>query len=125
MATPRSGWPRLERAKSRPVGPGLVRRTRIRRHPICATAIWLWAVTERLTCDYLVAGKVAAYTVGIALLGLAFVIARRLSGAIAMALLLTSAMFGPTSRADAAYTSNWTSTRLIVGQARLQGHPAS
>jgi hypothetical protein len=52
--------------------------------------IWLWAFTERLTGDYLVAGKLAAYAVGIALLLLAFIIARRLSGSIAMALLLTS-----------------------------------
>jgi hypothetical protein len=52
--------------------------------------IWMWAVTERVTGDYVVAGKVAAYMVGIALLGLAFVIMRRLSGSIPMALLLAS-----------------------------------
>src|SRR5262249_15915682 len=52
--------------------------------------IWLLAVVERLTDNYLVAGKAAAYTIGILLLGLALAIMRKLSGSITIALLLTS-----------------------------------
>jgi hypothetical protein len=51
-----------------------------------------WAAAAGLIGDYLVAGKLLTYLVGLVLLGLTFAVSRRLSRSIPIALLLTSSV---------------------------------
>jgi hypothetical protein len=51
-----------------------------------------WAAAARLAGDYLVAGKLLTYLLGLLLLGLIFVVSRRLARSTTIALLLTSSV---------------------------------